>query len=147
MGLSGLAADKVLSAKAQASGVPLFSEFAVKDDVVTWFGTMSPKQDLQFLRYILDEVLASPSAQAATFTDWARDDFRRARGVVTRIKQLYPELYGILVLDRNRKWVPRFKKMLPEKGPTMVVLGHFHLVGSDGVLAQLEAAGMTFRRI
>jgi uncharacterized protein YbaP (TraB family) len=28
----------------------------------------------------------------------------------------------------------------------MVVLGHFHLVGSDGVLAQLEAAGMTFRK-
>jgi uncharacterized protein YbaP (TraB family) len=139
MGLSGLAPDKVLSAMAQATGVPLFSEFAVKDDVVTWFGTMSPKQDLQSLRYILDEVLASPSAQAATFTDWARGDFRRARGVVTRIEQLYPELYGILVLDRNRKWVPRFKKMLPEKRPAMVVLGHFHLVGSEGVLAQLEA--------
>jgi uncharacterized protein YbaP (TraB family) len=50
-------------------------------------------------------------------------------------------------LDQNRKWVPRFKKMLPEKRPAMVVLGHFHLVGSDGVLAQLEAAGMTVRRI
>lgn len=43
MGLSDLAPDKVLSAKAQAAGVPLFSEFAVKDDVVTWFGTMSPE--------------------------------------------------------------------------------------------------------
>lgn len=32
-----------------------------------------------------------------------------------------------------------FKKMLPEKRPAMVVLSHFHLVGSDGVLAQLEA--------
>jgi uncharacterized protein YbaP (TraB family) len=103
MGLSSLAPDKVLSAKAQAAGVPLFSEFAVKGDVVTWFGSMSPKQDLQFLRYILDEVLASPSAQAATYTDWGRGDFRRARGVVARIKQLYPELYEILVLDRNRK--------------------------------------------
>jgi hypothetical protein len=90
MGLSGLAPDKVLSAKAQAAGVPLFSEFAVKDDVATWFGSMSPRQDLQFLRYILDEVLASRSAQAATFTDWGRGDFRRARGVVARIKQLYP---------------------------------------------------------
>jgi hypothetical protein len=35
MGLSGLAPDKVLSAKAQVSGIPLFSEFAVKDDVIT----------------------------------------------------------------------------------------------------------------
>jgi len=42
MGLSGLAPDKVLSAKAQAAGVSLFSEFAVKNDVVMWFGTMSP---------------------------------------------------------------------------------------------------------
>ncbi len=147
MGLSGLAPDKVLSAKAQAAGVPLFSEFAVKNDVVMWFGTMSPEQDLQFLRYILDEVLASPGAQASTFTDWGRGDFRRATRIVTRIKQLYPELYEILVLDRNRKWVPRFKKMLLEKNPAMIVLGHFHLVGSEGVLAQLEAAGMTVRRI
>jgi uncharacterized protein YbaP (TraB family) len=43
--------------------------------------------------------------------------------------------------DRYRKWVPRFKKMLSEKKPAMVVLGHFHLVGSDGVLAQLQAGG------
>jgi uncharacterized protein YbaP (TraB family) len=147
MGLSGLAPDKVLSAKAQAAGVPLFSEFAVKDDVVTWFGSMSSAQDLQFLRYILAEVLASPSAQAATFTDWRRGDFRRATGIVTPIKQLYPELYEILVLDRNRKWVPRFKNMLSGKRPAMVVLGHFHLVGSDSALAHLEAAGMTVRRI
>jgi hypothetical protein len=132
MGLSGLAPDKVLSAKAQAAGVPLFSEFAVNDDVVTWLGTMSPEQDLQFLRYILDEVLASPGAQASTLTDWERGDFRRATRIVTRIKQLYPELYKILVLDRNRKWVPRFKKMLSEKKPAMVVLGHFHLVGKFG---------------
>jgi uncharacterized protein YbaP (TraB family) len=141
MGLSGLAPDKVLSAKAQAAGVPLFSEFAVKDDVVTWFGSMSPKQDLQFLRYILDEVLASPSAQAATYTDWGRGDFRRASGVVARIKQLYPELYEILVLDRNRKWVPRFKKMLSEKRPAMVVLGHFHLVGSDWRAGAVTSGG------
>jgi uncharacterized protein len=108
---------------------------------------MSPTQDVQFLRYILDEVLTSPSAQAATFTNWGRGDFRRATGIVARPKQLYPELYEILVLDRNRKWVPRFKKMLSDKRPAMVVLGHFHLVGSDGVQAQLEAAGMTGRRI
>jgi uncharacterized protein YbaP (TraB family) len=29
----------------------------------------------------------------------------------------------------------------------MVVVVHFHLVGSDGVLAQLEAAGITVGRI
>jgi uncharacterized protein YbaP (TraB family) len=146
MGLSGLAPDTVLSAEAQAAGIPLFSEFAVKGDVLTCFGSMSPTQDLQFLRYILDEVLASPSTQAVTFTDWGSGDFRRATGIVTRIKQLYPELYEMLVLDRNRKWVPRFEKMLSEKRPAMVILGHFHLVGSDGVLAQLTAAGMTVRR-
>jgi uncharacterized protein YbaP (TraB family) len=117
MGLSGLAPDKVLSAQALAAGVPLFSEFAVKDDVVTWLGTISPEQAIQFLRYILDEVFASPSAQAATFTDWGRGAFLRATGIVIRIKKLYPELYEILILDRNRKWVPRFKKTCRRSGP------------------------------
>lgn len=57
----------------------------------------------------------------------------------TRIKQLHPELYEISVLDRNRKWVPRFKKMLSEKRPAMVVLGHFHLV-------ELTACGRSYKR-
>jgi hypothetical protein len=147
MGLSGRAPNKVLSAEAKTAGIPLFSEFEVKDDVATWFGTMSPQQDLQFLRYILDEVLASRSDQAATFTDWGRGDFRRATGVVTRIKQLYPELYGMLILDRNHRWVLRFTKMLSDQKPAMVLLGHFHLVGSEGVLAQLAAAGMAVQEI
>jgi uncharacterized protein YbaP (TraB family) len=37
--------------------------------------------------------------------------------------------------------------MLSEKKPAMVVLGHFHFGGKFGVLAQLEATGMTVRRI
>lgn len=147
MGLSGLAPDKVLSAKAQAAGVPLFSEFAVKDDVVTWFGSMSPRQDLQFLRYILDEVLRprAHKRQPSQTGGVAISGEREASSLGS--SNFIPELYEILVLDRNRKWVPRFKKMLSEKRPAMVVLGHVHLVGSDGVLAQLQAAGMTVRRV
>jgi hypothetical protein len=45
--------------------------------------------------------LRPPSALAATFTDRGSGDFRRATGFATRIKQLYPELYGMQLLDRK----------------------------------------------
>ena len=40
------------------------------------------------------EVLMSLGTLAIGIADWARGDFRRATGVVTRIERLCPELYG-----------------------------------------------------
>jgi uncharacterized protein YbaP (TraB family) len=70
--------------------------------------------------------IATGAARSAPHSDWPIWSVESAGGQGYLVGETYPR---------------------PEKGPAMVVLGHFHLVGSDGVLAQLEAAGMTFRRI
>jgi len=54
----------------------------------------------------------------------------------------------VLVKIAKGPAVPRRTGVCPVNSTALVVvvLGHFHLVGSD-VQAQLEAAGMTVRRI
>lgn len=59
-GASGNSADKLLATRADKSGIAVSSEFPAQDDVFAWFGAMSPVQDVQFLRYALDEILAGP---------------------------------------------------------------------------------------
>jgi uncharacterized protein YbaP (TraB family) len=146
MGLSGQAAARLLAAKAKDAGVPVSSEFAAQDDIFAWFGAMTPAQDVQYLRYVLDEILAGSEGTAGAFADWAKGDFRRAEAVNARIRRLYPD-FDRLIIERNRRWVPRFQTMLGEEKPGMVVVGHLHLVGPDNVLDQLRTSGLTVRRL
>jgi uncharacterized protein YbaP (TraB family) len=141
------AADKILVAKAKSAGVGVSSEFAVKDDVIEWFAAMTPDQDIQFLRYTLDEVLAGPAEDERIFGAWSRGDAGPATSRLAEMKRDYPELFPKLVVERNIAWIPRFKKMLTDKKPVLVITGLYHLVGRDSLLVRLRAAGMTVRSV
>lgn len=143
----GDAAQKVLVAEAREARVGLSSEFPVKDDVVEWFGSLSPEQDVQFLRYSLDMILAGTAENERIFTAWSRGDTGPADDRVAGMKQLYPDLYPKIVVERNIGWIPRFKAMLANTSPTLVITGLYHLAGPDNLLAQLRRAGLTVRAI
>jgi len=55
----------------------------------------------------------------------------------------YPELYKTLVVDRNRAWVEKIRKLTTEKNDYLVVVGALHLVGEDGVPALLSKHGIS----
>ncbi len=55
----------------------------------------------------------------------------------------FPELYKTLVVDRNRAWVERIKKLTVEKEDYLVVVGALHLVGEDGLPALLSKQGIS----
>ena len=143
MGMSD-AAEKILVAKAMSAGVSVLSEFPAKDDVIAWFGAMSPERDLQFLRYSLDQILEGP-ANERIYAAWSGGDAGPAAGRVADIKRLYPDLYPKIVVERNIGWIPRFTTMLTNKKPALVITGLYHLAGPDNLLIQLRAAGLIVR--
>lgn len=51
-----------------------------------------------------------------------------------------------LMTERNRAWIPVIEAAAA-KGPIFVAFGALHLSGDTGVLALLEAAGFTLRRL
>ncbi len=66
---------------------------------------------------------------------------------VTEMKTDYPALYQKMLVDRNNSWLPRIEDMARAKGTTLVVVGAGHLVGPDGVVARLRAAGFDVQRV
>lgn len=145
-GAKGQSAARVLSAQAAKAGIPQHTEFAVKDDVFAWFGAMTPTQDVQFLRYTLDEILAGPAAAARIHTDWAAGRLERATAEVDRYSRAYPELAMLLTQRRNEAWIPRFRAMLEQVQPALVVVGLYHMVGPHGLLALAQQNGMSVQR-
>lgn len=145
LGYTGRSASTILAAQAEAAGKPVFSEFAASDDVVAWFGAMTPEQDVDYLRYTLDHIIAGPAAEDAILADWANGKPGRAAAWIARMKRRYPALDRVIVIDRNRGWVPRIRTMLAQGRPTLVITGLYHLVGPDSVQSQLHAAGLRIR--
>lgn len=146
-GWKGMSARDVLVAKAAKSGIPLSSEFATQDDVFAWFGSLSPLQEIQFLRYCIDEALAGAQVGAAIYADWAAGNPAPAAAEVARYSRAYPELADKLTFERNRNWLPRFDAMLASKEAPFVVLGLFHMVGSKGILSLCKQQGLAVERI
>jgi hypothetical protein len=60
-----------------------------------------------------------------------------------------PEIAGfeqILLINRNRNWIPVMERMMAEK-PTFFAVGAGHLGGANGVLQLLKTAGYTVEPI
>jgi uncharacterized protein YbaP (TraB family) len=146
-GLNGRNADQVLVSEAAEAGIPVSSEFATKEDAARWFSDLPPEQEVQYLRYTLDEILTGHDEDQRIYADWAAGKDARAADSVAKLKRLYPELYRTLTVSRNRAWVPLIRSMLTQPKPTMVVVGIYHLVGPDSIQAQLHADGLRVRRI
>jgi uncharacterized protein len=51
-----------------------------------------------------------------------------------------PAFYQSLVVDRNRRWIPRIESCL-STGSCFIVVGAAHMVGSDGLITMLRQKG------
>ncbi len=147
LGLKGLSANQVLTAAAEKAGVAVNSEFAAQDDFIAWFGALAPEPDLQRLRATLDDILAPPEASKRADEAWMRGDERGEADQLARMKRLYPEMYDLLLVARNRAWPARIRLMLQAPKPSLIVVGNYHLVGPDSILAQLRAERLPAKRM
>jgi uncharacterized protein YbaP (TraB family) len=55
----------------------------------------------------------------------------------------FPSIYNALLVDRNRAWLPQIDAMLQTAETELVLVGALHLVGEDGLLAELARKGYT----
>jgi len=139
-GLTGRTLQAVITDAARAANKQVESEFAAQDDVVAWLGSFTPSQNLQYLRYTLDQVLAPPADETVKFEAFSRGDLAPAAKWVTRMREVYPDLHRAMVVDRNRAWLPRIESALASHQPTLVITGLYHLVTPEGIPAQLSTA-------
>ncbi len=60
-----------------------------------------------------------------------------------------PKFYDVLLVQRNRLWLPRIEALLDSKDAhsTFITVGMAHLIGPDGLVAQLRAKGYTVERV
>lgn len=138
-------AESVLLRIAKKAKVAQESEFPTQDDVIQFMGEMSAPEDVQFLQYTLDAILAGTIETERIYAAWAGGDPTPAAEFVENMKRSQPDLYAKHVVGRNLNWLPRFAAMQKKTRPSLVIVGLYHMVGPDSLVEQLKADGWRVR--
>jgi len=139
--------EKLLTAQAKTAGKPI-SAFETMEQQVRFFADMTPDQEIQLLESALDEIDDGPAKIDALVTAWAAgDQAELERQMVDEMRSDYPELYTLLLADRNQRWANQLKTKLDGSGVSFVAVGAGHLAGPDSLQAQLGELGIKAERL
>ena len=139
--------EKKLTAQAKAAGKPI-AGFETLEQQLRFFADMTPGQEAQLLESTLDEVDEGPAKVDALVAAWAAGDQAALKTqMIDEMQRDYPEIYKLLLTDRNRDWAGQLKTKLAGSGVSFVAVGAGHLVGPDSVQAQLKKLGIKAERV
>jgi len=101
-------------------------------------------------RYLLSTIYglpAYPEIMGKLVNAWETGDVAVLDQMVNQNKEADRENHEALFSRRNTRWLPEIERLAHENGNFLVVVGAGHLVGDDGVVAQLRRAGYSVRQL
>jgi uncharacterized protein YbaP (TraB family) len=140
-------ADKQLELAFTAAGKPV-GAFETAEEQMKFFADLSPVLQLDLLRNALDDYGKGPAQIKALVRDWQTGDVAAIAAVVNGgMREHYPDLYNVLLVDRNRDWAEQIEGLLRQGGTVFVAVGAGHLAGPDSVQKQLAKLGVETERV
>lgn len=140
-------ADKQLERDFKAAGKPV-GAFETAEEQMKFFADLSPALQLDLLRSALDDYAKGPAQIQALVRDWQTGDVTAIAAVVNGgMREHYPDLYNVLLVDRNRNWAEQIEALLKQRGTVFVAVGAGHLAGPDSVQKQLVKLGIETERV
>lgn len=140
-------ADRQIDAFGDANGKTMRA-FETVEEQVGMLAGMSEDVQREMLREAITEAGKGNAQMERLAAAWEVGDLATLEQlVVTDLRAEYPEFYEVLLADRNDAWVVTMTRELEASGVDFVAVGAGHLLGEDGLVAQLRAAGYTVERI
>jgi uncharacterized protein YbaP (TraB family) len=139
--------EKLLTTDAKAAGKPI-SAFETAEQQVRFFADMTPDQERELLESTLADIEEGPAKVDALVAAWAAGDQAEIeRQMVDEMQRDYPDVYQLLLVERNKDWAGQLKTKLAGSGVSFVAVGAGHLAGPDSVQAQLAKLGIKARAV
>jgi uncharacterized protein YbaP (TraB family) len=104
------------------------------------------RQQTQFLLYTLKEAAQADREIDSMLKAWRSGDTDALAKTLEKGFREFPELYGPLTVERNRKWMTRIGELLRADQDYLVVVGVLHMAGKDGLLDLLERKGYKIKQ-
>jgi uncharacterized protein YbaP (TraB family) len=113
------------------------------DEQLGFFAHLSLEQQREFLRSTLEDSASVQSETDAVVRAWQHGDTAKLEQLLREGTNESPELYRLLTVERNRRWLPKITQLLSADDNYLVIVGALHLIGHDGVIDLLQRQGYT----
>ncbi|MCE1225737.1 MAG: TraB/GumN family protein [Geobacteraceae bacterium] len=147
LGMGGTGVDSFYQAQAVSDHKHLGQLEAVEEQI-GFLGSLGEGYESELISYTLRDIKELPRIMPLIKAAWRQGDLRKLEELgLAPLKQEFPPIYQTLIVKRNKAWLPRIEEMLKNADVEFVLVGALHLVGEDGLLAQLAARGYQIQKL
>lgn len=145
LGISGAGVDMFYNSKAEQDEKTI-GKLETVEQQISFLAKMGEGDPDEFILYTIRDIKKLSETFATLKQAWRKGDTDKlAEIAITPLKE-FPDIYQMLIVERNKAWVPQIEAMLKTKEVEMILVGALHLAGDDSVLKQLESLGYTIEQ-
>jgi uncharacterized protein YbaP (TraB family) len=139
--------DRAVDAYGDANGKRMRA-LETPEQQIGFFANLSDDVQRQMLIEAIDDADASAAELDQLSAAWRRGDLDAIeRRMNEELRDKYPEAYAIMIERRNDAWTAVLLRELEGAGVDFIAVGAAHIVGEDGLVAQLRARGVRVERV
>ena len=141
LGMASVGVDSYYNKKAQQDGKAL-GELETIQEHISILENMGKGREDDMILNTINEMKTLSSLMDGMKKAWRKGDTKALSELgVLPMKADFPELYKLLLVDRNNSWIPKIKKLMTTPEIELVLVGALHVVGSEGLISQLKGLG------
>jgi uncharacterized protein len=132
--------------KAKAAGKPVLGLETLRDQAEI-FDSFNDQENEFYLVSTISGLPAYAVMVRRLVDAWKDGNVRLLDQLLNQDKRSDPMTHAVLFSKRNSKWIPEIERFAHESGNYLIIVGAGHLVGDDGVVAQLKRAGYSVQQL
>ena len=109
---------------------------------------LDPKTQEAYLTYVLENLEGDVRSYPEVLSAWKSGDLERLEKLLLeKLRGTRPEMFQTLFVERNRLWTAELLKLVDRPEPVLAIAGSGHLLGADGIVELLSAAGKPLTQV
>jgi uncharacterized protein YbaP (TraB family) len=137
--------DETLLNLAREQGKSVRYETPDQLEFARFMAAMPDAAQSQYIVFLLDFLDDETAGRTQDDYGWTRGDTTVGERAVARMRTRTPDLYRIMQVDRNAWWARKIDSLLSMSGTYFIGIGQMHVLGPDGIPAQLRRRGVVGR--
>jgi uncharacterized protein YbaP (TraB family) len=134
--------DATLMKLATDEGKPIRYEMSSQLEFARYMAAMSDAAQSQYIKFLLDFLDDQSAGRNQAEFGWIGGDTAVGERAVDRMRTRTPDLYRAMQVERNAWWSQTIERLLAAGGTHFIGVGQMHLLGPDGIPAQLKRRGI-----
>ncbi|KGJ99361.1 TraB/GumN family protein [Thalassotalea sp. ND16A] len=147
LGLGGTGVDAFYNTKG-LSDKKSFKYLELPEQQIDYLANMGKGYEDELIHYTLDDMAKLPTVMQQMKGAWRVGNNQELYNIAAKEwQQSFPTSYNQLIVERNNNWLPEIEAYFANAEVEFVLVGALHLVGNDGVLAQLKKKGYSITQL